>query len=300
MKKVESVLGYPVIDLSNGELIGKVKDVLFNAVNGTIDYVLVDAESDGFISRVVATNDVVGVGEYALTIQNSDVIKELNNTSAAASLVQSGVKVTNTGVLTRKGSLIGKTGDIYFDEENCLSITGIEFIPENNKDSVKVLPAQCVITYGKKLIIVADNALDLLIDDINYISTNTTAVNPEEYVTEPKTDINTEYIESVETQTQTKIEIDTDTDTEEIVNTDVVNTPEASEKVNEQANDTTNAAELFEQRQRQYLVGRRSSKTINDSEGNLIVREGMIINNEIIDDAKSKGKLVELVMNNKA
>jgi hypothetical protein len=61
-----------------------------------------------------------------------------------------------------------------------------------------------------------------------------------------------------------------------------------------------NAASLFEQRQKQYLNGRRATKTIADNSGNIIISEGMVINHEIIDVAKTAGKLIELVMNNKA
>ena len=63
--------------------------------------------------------------------------------------------------------------------------------------------------------------------------------------------------------------------------------------------DDNNAANLFEQRQRQYLVGRKATKTIVDNFGSVIVNEGTVINDEIIDSAKASGKLVELVMNNK-
>jgi len=60
----------------------------------------------------------------------------------------------------------------------------------------------------------------------------------------------------------------------------------------------SSAAELFEERQRQYLRGRKSTKNITDNHGMIIVREGEIINDQVIDRVKKCGKLVELVMNN--
>jgi hypothetical protein len=57
---------------------------------------------------------------------------------------------------------------------------------------------------------------------------------------------------------------------------------------------------LFEQKQRQYLKGRRSTKTISDNNGNVIISEGTLIDDQLIDVAKKYGKLIELVMNNKA
>lgn len=64
--------------------------------------------------------------------------------------------------------------------------------------------------------------------------------------------------------------------------------------------DDNNAAVLFEQRQRQYLNGRRATKTIVDSTGSVIISEGMLIDDQVIDEVKLKGKLIELVMNNRA
>jgi len=61
-----------------------------------------------------------------------------------------------------------------------------------------------------------------------------------------------------------------------------------------------NASMLYEQRQRQYLNGRYATRTITDNEGNVIISEGMMIDDGVIDEAKSKDKLIELVMNNKA
>lgn len=61
-----------------------------------------------------------------------------------------------------------------------------------------------------------------------------------------------------------------------------------------------NASMLFEQRQRQYLKGRYATRSIVDNMGNVIIDEGMQIDDAVIDEAKSKGKLIELVMNNRA
>jgi hypothetical protein len=73
-----------------------------------------------------------------------------------------------------------------------------------------------------------------------------------------------------------------------------------AEAASTSTDDDANASILFEQRQRQYLNGRYATKTITDNFGNVIVSEGMQINDRIIDEAKAQGKLVELVMNNRA
>jgi len=62
----------------------------------------------------------------------------------------------------------------------------------------------------------------------------------------------------------------------------------------------TSTQSLFEQRQRQYLKGRKATKTITDNLGKVIINSGEVISEDVIDIAKNNGKLIELVMNNKA
>jgi hypothetical protein len=72
------------------------------------------------------------------------------------------------------------------------------------------------------------------------------------------------------------------------------------ESSDQDGNEGDSASVLFEQRQRQYLKGRYATKSISDNEGNVIISEGMQIDDAVIDEAKDKGKLIELVMNNRA
>jgi hypothetical protein len=55
--------------------------------------------------------------------------------------------------------------------------------------------------------------------------------------------------------------------------------------------------ELFEARQRQYLLGKKASKVIIGNGGKVIVGEGEIITNDIIERAVSEDKYIELTMN---
>ena len=80
-------------------------------------------------------------------------------------------------------------------------------------------------------------------------------------------------------------------------NLSVVEETSSGEKT---ANEKDNASILFEQRQRQYLKGRYATRTITDNMGNVIIGEGMQIDDAVIDEAKAKGKMIELVMNNRA
>ena len=57
------------------------------------------------------------------------------------------------------------------------------------------------------------------------------------------------------------------------------------------------AADIFEQRQKQYLAGKKLTKPIYDSQGTMIANAGEVITEQIIQKAKENGKLIELIMN---
>jgi len=57
---------------------------------------------------------------------------------------------------------------------------------------------------------------------------------------------------------------------------------------------------LFETRQKQYLIGRTATKTILNNKGNVIIEAGEKITASVVDSAKVAGKMVQLVLNNRA
>lgn len=55
----------------------------------------------------------------------------------------------------------------------------------------------------------------------------------------------------------------------------------------------------FEKRQIKFLLGRKVSKRIQDSTGEVIAEEGALITEELINEIQASDKLAELVMNNR-
>jgi uncharacterized protein YrrD len=278
MKKTQKILGLPIISISDGLEVGKVKSIIINADRGAIDYFVVDSGIQIFSARVVPTEDVLGIGEYALTIENEGVITDISKIPAAIQLLQNDIKVKGTKVLTKKGSLIGEIGDLYIDDEDSCKIKGLEFIADITQKTIRLIPRDAVITFGKNLTVVKENVEELLLDSVSQLSSGNDIYT---FPYEEEQPIEEEY-------TVPEIEAP------EIPNEEEQTEQEASSESSDEA------SILFEQRQRQYLRGRTATKSIFDNEGNIIIHEGMQIDDAIIDEAKSKGKLIELVMNNKA
>lgn len=165
MKKTQEIIGLPIIRISDGVEVGKVKGVIINADKGSVDYIVVDSGIQILSATVISTDNVLGIGEYALTIQNDDAIKDISKIPAAIDLLQKNIQVRGTKVLTRKGSLIGEIGDIYIDEDQCCNIIALEYIADVTQKNIRLIPRKSIITFGKNLVVVADDVTGTLVDD---------------------------------------------------------------------------------------------------------------------------------------
>jgi uncharacterized protein YrrD len=164
MKKTQKILGLPIISISDGMEVGRVKSIIINADRGAIDYIVVDSGIQIFSARVIPTEDVLGIGEYALTIENEGVITDINKVPAAIQLLQNDIRVKGTKVLTKKGRLIGEIGDIFIDDNDNCKITGLEFIADITQKQIRIIPRESVITFGKNLTVVKEDVESSLLD----------------------------------------------------------------------------------------------------------------------------------------
>ncbi|MGI6668679.1 MAG: PRC-barrel domain-containing protein [Acetivibrionales bacterium] len=317
MKKTQNILGLPIISISDGVEVGKVKSIIINADRGAIDYIIVDSGIQIFSAKVIPTEDVLGIGEYALTIENEGVITDISKVPAAIQLLQSDIKVKGTKVLTKKGRLIGEIGDIFIDDEDNCKITGLEFIADITQKQVRIIPRESVITFGKNLTVVKEDVESWLLDTpsqldaadlLDFEKKNNLNIDEAEGTFEEAATVSEasllgaepfEMLAEVEEQVvpEPELLVDEPLPEPELPVTEPAPEPEPQVRAE---NEGESASALFEQRQRQYLRGRYATKTIYDNAGNIIVSEGMQIDDKVIDEAKAKNKLIELVINNKA
>lgn len=296
MKKTQEILGLPVISISNGVEAGRVKGILVDGEKGSVNYLVVDEGIQVYGARVIPSSDILGIGEDALTIESENVIVDINQIPEAVQQLKKDIQVKGTRVLTKKGKIIGEIGDFYVDDEDHFSIIGLEFIVDSLQKETRIIPRKSVITFGKTLTIVE-----------NYVESSLlnlpAELPPEEEAAasiEPDNNENTIALDGL----GMSFDIE-ETEQEEAAAPSVAPSVAQKEEVEPQVENNQpspaadNAAQLFEQKQRQYLNGRRVTKNVVDNFGNIIVAEGTIITDQIIDEVKAKGKLIELVMNNK-
>ena len=288
MKKTQKILGLPIISISDGLEVGTVRSIILNADRGAIDYIVVDSGIQIFSARVIPTEDVLGIGEYALTIENEGVIADISRIPAAIQLLQNDIRVKGTKVLTKKGRLVGEIGDIYIDDSDSCKIAGLEFISDAAQKKISLIPRDTVITFGKNLTVVKEDIENSLLDTPAQLCSDMGYADLEK---ENNPDIDdVDRLAFADTATVASAPGTVYAHKESLE-------PAVAERT---ISEGDNASILFEQRQRQYLKGRYATKTISDSMGNAIIDEGVMIDDDAIDEAKSKGKLIELVMNNRA
>jgi uncharacterized protein YrrD len=304
MKKVQEIIGMPIISISDGTEVGRVKNVIINAAKGAIDFIVVDVGGQSPSAKVIPSENILGIGGYALTIENEEAINEINKLPAAIDLLQKNIQITGNKVLTKKGRLIGEVGDIYVDGDANCTIQGVEFIGDITKKNNRIIPRSSVITFGKNLVIVIEEVENTLLDGPEGIKDGNATIEIEKKDLMGNGQVNNkELTENIVIETDKLMPAEGDSLFEEVDNeVDTSYQKQNSEYsvVMDPISTHMDTGSLFEQRQKQYLNGRIATKTITADSGEVVIREGSVITDSIIDFAKGSGKLIELIMNNKA
>ncbi|MGE5329768.1 MAG: PRC-barrel domain-containing protein [Deltaproteobacteria bacterium] len=358
MKKTSEIIGLPVVDLSTGNQLGTVYDLIINEEKGGVDYFIVD---DGFIllgAKVIDERDVKGLGEYAVTVARRESVKDINRVDLAVNLYKKRIKVKNTRVITQSGKLIGDTGDIYISQKDYL-ITAVEFINSDKKSRTKVVSRKDIIAFGENLVVLADGITEMsdadlckVSDDIedkkSKLSNQYKSDNQEFTYKEPAESKNVDITrapakqaepknsakkEQVDKKPAVQVEKEKEVQTASLKSKNVkeeeiqetvpdfevdlsfeegisaknvyyrpgvkqyeIHKKQAAENLKKEQ---PKSSELFEIKQREYLLGRKVTKEILDKMGNSILTSGELITEAAMNKAKEAGKFIELVMNNR-
>ncbi|KGX93474.1 photosystem reaction center subunit H [Pontibacillus halophilus JSM 076056 = DSM 19796] len=153
MKKSREIVELPIINITDGEEMGTVKSLIINPEKGTVDFLVIQHEEWEVSVKAIPFKKVVGVGEYAVTVDNESAIIDLNEIPIANNLMNKKVKIIGTRVMTRKGQLLGQIDEYYVNDDN----GNIEAIHLDMKDHTEMVHRDAVVTYGEKMIIVNEN-----------------------------------------------------------------------------------------------------------------------------------------------
>ncbi len=171
MKKSSEMRGLPIITIADGSEIGMVKSLVINPEKGSVDFLTIEHEDWQVSVKAIPFKKVIGIGEYAVTVENENAVIDLNEIPIANQLVNKKIRIIDTKVMTRKGQLIGLVTEYIVDDE-----TGnIAAMVLKVKEQEVYLAAQQVMTFGKDIIIVNEDASNYFADSFENLFTQATA-----------------------------------------------------------------------------------------------------------------------------
>ncbi|HEU4962791.1 MAG TPA: PRC-barrel domain-containing protein [Bacilli bacterium] len=159
MRKARDLIGLPVVELSTGEQVGEVRDVLF-AGDGSFHSLLL--EKGGLVSqtKVLPKACIWAIGQDAVTVQRREGVIEFKDESGVMrSMIEGEVHYVGKDVLTAGGDLLGTVEDVYLDD-NLETIVGYEvsegFLVDL-REGRKVLPTHPEMIVGMDALVVPED-----------------------------------------------------------------------------------------------------------------------------------------------
>lgn len=156
MKKSTEIQSLPIINISDGSEIGKVRSLVVNPEKGSVDFLTVEHEDWQISVRAIPFKKVVGIGEYAVTVEHENAVIDLNEIPIANSLVNKKIRVTDARLMTRKGQMIGEIVEFHVDDES----GAIRTLEVKSKSDAYYLDSPHVLTWGKDIVIVKEDAAE--------------------------------------------------------------------------------------------------------------------------------------------
>ncbi|QOR65706.1 PRC-barrel domain-containing protein [Cytobacillus suaedae] len=265
MKKSTQIVGLPIISISEGQQVGKVKSLVINPDKGSIDFLTIEHEDWQVSVKAIPFKKVVGIGEYAVTVESDSAVIDLNEIPIANQLVNKKIKITNTKVMTRKGELLGEVTEYFIDDETG-NILGVLLTLPNREVT---LASDSILTYGKDIIIVKEDAASQFLDSVEQL------INP--VVANVPSETNLDEVTSTKQSTSSK-----DFDPFE-----GLTLLEEDEEVR-----------ALKEKQIEILLGKTVQKDIFGTTGQLLFPEGTVLTESDVMKAQEEGPgiVVELSM----
>jgi uncharacterized protein YrrD len=290
MKNSAQIVGLPIISISDGVQIGKVKTLVINPEKGSIDFLTIEQEDVQLSLKAIPFKKVVGIGEFAVTVESDSAVIDLAEIPIANQLVNKQIRIKNTKAMTRKGELLGEVIE-YFVNEETGEIIGIELkIGERQA----VLPSDFVLTYGKDIIIVNENASSSLLDEAESL------VQKEQTPDEKKTEQVDELLASIPTNKFIELTSPSaETEQQWLAEIEEVAVEQPTNESEEMSSEDDEALNVLREKQIELLQGKRVTKDILDRNGNVLIEAGTILTVEHITKAQEEGPsvIVDLSMN---
>lgn len=269
MKHITDFLGKPVISLYESNIEGYVKNVVFDKTFKKIKYLVIFEDNEFQDEKMLDISKIYSLGENAIIVKNNECIslkqEELLDIS----------NHINCKVYTTNGSFIGIIADIEVDESDY----NINDIILTNGQRFK---SYDFFTFGQDVFFLQDIQNPVKISSIrkrNKITSNIPQTQNILVTIQNGENNSTENIKTETSATAQSIIENTNTKQSKKYNLDNLTLPQKL---------ITNNSE--------FLIGRKTTKTIYSSNNEVIVKKNVNINDKIIKQAILFNKLRELTI----
>ncbi|WP_315437549.1 PRC-barrel domain-containing protein [uncultured Selenomonas sp.] len=316
MKKSVDILGLPVISITEGRELGMSKTLLIDAPNRVVAAITIEDEDWYRGVKLIPYDNVIAVGEDAVTINNSENILTLDAAGDFETLLDDNIRVIGTKAITRTGVIQGTITEIFIGDDGNIEKCEIT-TPEGSTSEVT---ADQVSIFGKEVTVISPEGDAGKKSDAAAAPAAPAVTAPvvEEAAAEPVAEVAAPAVEEpaapvAEVPAEEPVE---EAPVEELVPAEEppaepelpvveeapvevpaeepaapAEEPAAAEPAEDKSTDRVN-----EDRHRRFLLGKKATRTIKMDNGVVIVEAGADITEEVLQKAKLGNKFIELSM----
>ena len=332
MKKSVDILGLPVISITEGRELGMSKTLLIDAPNRVVAAITIEDEDWYRGVKLIPYDNVIAVGEDAVTINNSENILTLDAAGDFETLLDDNIRVIGTKAITRSGVIQGTISEIFIGEDGSIEKCEI-MAPEGATSEVT---ADQVSIFGKEVTVISpegdagkksDAAAAPAASAVTAPAVEEAAVEPvaeaapvaempvEEAAPAPEASVVEESAPVAEAAPAAPTPVVEEPVVEAVPEpvaeeapveipvaepAPVEAAPEPAPVVEEAAPaepaEDKSAERVNEDRHRRFLLGKKATRTIKMDNGVVIVEAGADITEEVLQKAKLGNKFIELSM----
>lgn len=317
MKKSVDILGLPVISITEGRELGMSKTLLIDAPNRVVAAVTIEDEDWYRGVKLIPYDNVIAVGEDAVTINNSENILTLDAAGDFETLLDDNIRVIGTKAITRTGVIQGIISEIFIGEDGSIEKCEVT-TPEGMTSEVT---ADQVSIFGKEVTVISPEGDAGKKSDAAAAPAASAAPVPaaeERPAVEPVVDIPAAEpapeVPAAETAPVEEAPAEEEAPAAELIAEELpAEEPIAEEPAPEpvvesapaeepapaepaHAEEEKSAERVNEDRHRRFLLGKKATRTIKMDNGVVIVEAGADITEEVLQKAKLGNKFIELSM----
>lgn len=314
MKKSVEIIGLPVISITEGRELGMSKSLLIDAKNGAIAAIIIEDEDWYRGVKLLPYSSVVAIGADAVTVINSETILTLEDAGDYEAMMDENVRVIGTKAITKSGTIQGKVVEIYVGEGGKIEKCEIE----SEDGSLSEITSDQISIFGKQVTIIdSDTDTEKKTEKLSVatepepepeIAEETVEEPAEEAVEEPVEEAEEEPTpepeaepeeEPVEEGTEAAPEEESVEEPVEEPAEEAEPEPEApQEEPAKEEEDLQQAADnTTSDRQRRFVLGKTARRTLTTPTGVVIVNEGEVVTDEVIQRANLAKMFVQLTLN---